>query len=482
MPSVDDLVISLRIDEGSNLAKLKKQLDALVGPEGKKEIGVGGTSLQLERTMGWIKDRMVYLTPEVIPGDPTGQKTMAASMIKQLRDFPAIGAGIVSRTGMPENYPKELERLLLTITEGNVTGRIAQNIIAWVKKAMDEAGRPGGEGWGKKVVEMIQKAGDEGQAVIAEAFRNVGFTIAEFVQAYKIKPEEIEKNQDKINEFLSSMLTGTEGAKEAYDTLTDLEEFKDIDWSNSLGALEKIADLSGVAYTRNLVKNMDYLKNSTDPNVIAMYVGYTEQILKNLTPLIESYYKVLSQGANLGLGFGGRRMKVSDITILGGPGETIKDLVQGMDPESLEKIKIINLELEKIGSLKELDQLIASAEQFGHAIMVGARIPPHIKRAIEEDPRLGFIEKTQYDLLETLGQLPDIGKAMEKVEELADDAKAGFKTLESNLIDGFAKMMVKEKLTNSQLTDLIEGILMDASEKAFEIEKKVAEQAPKPTE
>ncbi len=65
MPTVDDLVISLRIDESSNLGKLQKQLTALVGEKGDKAVGIG-LDADTKRDLKIIKDRIVKFTPSVL--------------------------------------------------------------------------------------------------------------------------------------------------------------------------------------------------------------------------------------------------------------------------------------------------------------------------------------------------------------------------------------------------------------------------------
>jgi len=73
MPTVDDLVISLTIKETGSLGKLKKEVEALTG----KRMGFGKTIpnlMYLKRDLiglkddtNWIKKRIIFLMPTVIP-------------------------------------------------------------------------------------------------------------------------------------------------------------------------------------------------------------------------------------------------------------------------------------------------------------------------------------------------------------------------------------------------------------------------------
>jgi len=72
LPTVDDLVISLRIKETGKLGQLKKQLDTLVGKTGR---GVGAGMMFMKRDLnilredtGFIKRRILFLMPTEIPG------------------------------------------------------------------------------------------------------------------------------------------------------------------------------------------------------------------------------------------------------------------------------------------------------------------------------------------------------------------------------------------------------------------------------
>jgi len=88
--SVDDLVISLTIDPGSDLGKLKKQLDALVGTgkEGEKA-EVRGAIKEIATRIRNIEWNVGKLTPLGIPGrrDIHGIRSQAASHWRRLVDF-----------------------------------------------------------------------------------------------------------------------------------------------------------------------------------------------------------------------------------------------------------------------------------------------------------------------------------------------------------------------------------------------------------
>ncbi len=72
MPTVDDLVVSVRIDETSNLGKLQKQLEALVGPKGEKAAELGmGIDPALKRDLTEIKADLMLLTPTVLTSKET---------------------------------------------------------------------------------------------------------------------------------------------------------------------------------------------------------------------------------------------------------------------------------------------------------------------------------------------------------------------------------------------------------------------------
>ena len=120
MVSVDDLIISLRIDESSNLGKLQKQLEGLVGPKGEKAVGIG-LDADTKRDLKIIKDRIVKFTPSVLMDQ--NLKEAALNLASDLKKDTGLRDVLLQRYGINilkyETFLEELFNIALGISELN---------------------------------------------------------------------------------------------------------------------------------------------------------------------------------------------------------------------------------------------------------------------------------------------------------------------------------------------------------------------------
>ena len=115
MPTVDDLIISLRIDESSNLGKLQKQLKALVGDKGDKEVALG-LDADTKRDLKIIKDRIVKFTPSVLMD--TNLKEGALALAADLKKDTALRGQLIQKYGININKYEGLLEELFNISLG----------------------------------------------------------------------------------------------------------------------------------------------------------------------------------------------------------------------------------------------------------------------------------------------------------------------------------------------------------------------------
>ena len=130
MTTVDDLIISLRIDETSNLGKLYKQLTALVGPKGDKPIQLGaGIDTSLKRDLAEIKLDLMTLTPRVmIPTKIETISRMAFGLANYLNESKSNRDLILEKFGISETILKSLEEQVLLIGAGKGDLNIEQKM------------------------------------------------------------------------------------------------------------------------------------------------------------------------------------------------------------------------------------------------------------------------------------------------------------------------------------------------------------------
>ena len=120
MPTVDDLVISLRIDESSNLGKLQKQLKALVGDKGDKQVALG-LDADTKRDLKIIKDRIIKFTPSVLMD--SNLKEAARDLAVDLKKDTALKNKLIQKYSLNinkyETFLEELFSISLGISDMN---------------------------------------------------------------------------------------------------------------------------------------------------------------------------------------------------------------------------------------------------------------------------------------------------------------------------------------------------------------------------
>jgi len=146
MVSVDNLVISLRIDETSNLGKLQKQLEALVGPKGELDLKLGdGFDPTIKRDIQFIKDRMLYLVPIVMSMDPIKIRDTSLTILKQLMEIPGLMSQLEAKFAKTPEKMKMMLDWLYKIGSGQVrmTTRVA-GTVSDINSIVFESERLGG--------------------------------------------------------------------------------------------------------------------------------------------------------------------------------------------------------------------------------------------------------------------------------------------------------------------------------------------------
>ncbi len=222
MPTVDDLIVSLRIDDTSNLGKLQKQLTALVGPKGDKPIQLGGLGAIGKTDIGWIKNKLMEISPAVLSTEITGLKESAKVSLRQLmkKNLQEI---LIGKYGIKRS---ELETWMIflskAITEQGVnTGKLA-NFIERISDMIKGAARLGGPE--KTRVTGVRAALQEKfiEEEFVRAMEDAGKFVRSQYQHYEIDPEKAIKYKDKIDKII-------EGTKEKIKELHGIEFTPDME-------------------------------------------------------------------------------------------------------------------------------------------------------------------------------------------------------------------------------------------------------------
>lgn len=202
MVSVDDLVISLRIDDTSNLGKLQKQLTALVGKDGTKKIGLEGLGGIAKTDLNWIKSKLMEISPAMLTTEVSGLKESAKTTLRQLMNK-TIRETIIAKYGIKSSMLKDWMLYLATaIKEDDVNIAKLANFIERLADLIKGGARLGG---GQKTrVSGVIKALPESfiEEEFMKALTSAGFRGRSQYQYYKVDPMTVEKHREKIDKIL----------------------------------------------------------------------------------------------------------------------------------------------------------------------------------------------------------------------------------------------------------------------------------------
>lgn len=203
MPTVDDLVISIRIDETSNLGKLQKQLTALVGPKGDKRIDFGGMGGGIIKTdLNYIKNKLMELSPTILSTDIRELKESARVSLRQLSKK-AFQEQLMTKYGIPMNKIETwMQFLINAIKEDDVnTGKLA-NFVERMADMFKGAARMGGPE--KTRVTAVDKALTEKfiQDEFVATLEKAGKIVREQRQYFEIYPKRVKEYEKKIDKAI----------------------------------------------------------------------------------------------------------------------------------------------------------------------------------------------------------------------------------------------------------------------------------------
>ena len=200
MPTVDDLVVSVRIDETSNLGNLQKQLTALVGKKGDKQIDISDLDPGLKRDIALIKDRIVKFTPTVLVGENV--KEAALNLAADLRKDENLKSVMLQRYNISidkyESFIEELFNISMGISKMNSDQ--AKGFIAEMTKfrMISDMIRGDRETLVKKLTRMKLEAGFHEK--IVDVFREAGVKLLSKPPMFELTKKSIGKSFDDVIE------------------------------------------------------------------------------------------------------------------------------------------------------------------------------------------------------------------------------------------------------------------------------------------
>jgi len=244
--SVDDLVISLRIDESSNLGKLQKQLKALVGDKGQKAVGLGlGIDPDLKRDISYIKAELSFISAQTVP-DIKNVQELQESLHRDRktleRSFDAATQRLVSQNttafqAQLEEYGVDdeaelIEQLSETVQNfigmmklgetGKLPGKIMQKIDFAAKMLI--ASEKLADGDRKGLINRMEKAIGELNVMFSKVLTKAGIQHKAEFNLYQIrrswyKKQELDSKEMKLD--MDALIGTDEDVIKAYDKIKD---------------------------------------------------------------------------------------------------------------------------------------------------------------------------------------------------------------------------------------------------------------------
>jgi len=274
MPTVDDLVVSVRIDETSNLGKLQKQLTALVGKDGTKQIDLGGLGGVSKTDLNFIKNKLMELSPITLGRENKQVRNTVKTTIRQLQKV-EIQEMLTAKYGMKKEEIQSWIAFMgqeLKDNEANISD--LSGLVREIHMAIFGAEGKGGPQ--KTSLSAIRKRLPERfmQKTLETIMEDMGEWFEGQYQFYEIDKEKVQKYRVELDTSI------TDKAKE-------IKDLEDVDVDITKEMTDELIKLSqDTRDSDEFVKKSvrDILKMGTDSAAIIekLRIGATDPILEFL--------------------------------------------------------------------------------------------------------------------------------------------------------------------------------------------------------
>ena len=323
MVSVDDLIISLRIDETSNLGKLQKQLEALVGPKGEKAATLG-IDPDLKRDLKIMKDRIIKFTPTVLVGENI--KEAALSLAGDLRTNKNLTDVMLQRYNINiDKYESFIEELLnISMGISKMNNDQSKGFIAEMNKFRMIADMIGGDRKTlvKKLTRMKLEAGFHEN--IVKAFREAGIKMLSKPLMFELTKKSIGKSfDDVVDEYKLEDPEKFTALKEIFDKNSDMLKATSEAYEYMKGEIFDITEI-----TQDMIEK--------DKDLRMIIVAQVVSAIKKSNWMVEQFYKAGKSFFTKGKRFG-----------VAGPAE-LDTVVHRFSREALEQLGLDHIVGSKI--------------------------------------------------------------------------------------------------------------------------------------
>jgi len=458
MPTVDDLIVSLRIEETSNLGKLQKQLTALVGPKGDKPILGTGVFPDLKRDISIIKGKLEYIT-HIAPGiDPAKLALSASALYKTLKD-PQMAKNILGKLGQSEEWLRDIQEILTGIATGTTEmkptkiGNLIPLLEAMVRKSPAEIGDI------RKLVTDITEAVEEfiRQKQLQEVFKEFGDSVREYYIAMS-KPikdvKDILKDDKGLQAFVEAQkeAVGKEKITELVDMIRDIKDPIEI--------LGKFKDVDILEFTK--------LPDKLKP-LAAAYIEVMKSEQVGVIDLMREFFQKIKKGS-IGLT---QKLESSSLDFLMTMDvwEQVLEEFKGKGLEFLggvdvpETARYVGIELEKGTTAGYIREMRERLRKFSHTVMLFLKTNQNLDKHIDSLDKTAKKEESTYTafgvdirkMREQTGKALTIDEMEQLNEEAREKIEEQFEEKFDEVIDANSEVMKTLEETNKSLLKDVEG-------------------------
>jgi len=352
--STADLLVSLRIDEGSNLDKLRKQLEALVGKRGEKPPEVQQIKFpKIKRALKFIKERVARITTTVIEPTRAGLKERAGQLLMSMRE-PGITQQIADKISEgSEEEVEDMARALDLISRGMFTNLDkTSRLVAKIERAIREEKMPTGDAI--TLLHSIQASMVEMQKEMVKSLKNIDADIVPLLNISNVQQEWIEDNSDILDQL-----------SDKFDALdeSDVASIKDI-FLKDLGMAERLDEALRELDIENTAKL--YLKGGLDQidedKINTLFMGWLKAIMSGemrgqmVIPqgFVNAFRKFLPR--NFRTGFA-KNFGQLDIFIIKAKEDILANLLNISESLAEKFTSLSNLELKSLASKEDVGRM-----------------------------------------------------------------------------------------------------------------------------
>jgi len=497
MPTVDDLIISLRIDDTSNLGRLQKQLTALVGEKGDKQIDLGNLDPTIKRDIELIKDRIIRFTPTVLVGENI--KEAALNLASDLRKNENLRNVMLQRYNINidkyESFIEELFNIAMGISKMNSDQ--SKGYIAEMSKfrAIADMIKGERETLVKRLTRMKLEAGFHEK--IVDAFREAGIKLLSKPPMFELTKKSIGKSFDDVIEKYEI---------EEPEKFADLKDIFDKNSDSLKGISEAYKYMKGEVFDITEI-TQDMIENDKELRMII--IAQVASAIKKSNWMVEQFYK-----AGKGFFTKGKAFAV------GGPAY-LDTIVHSFSKESLEQLgieKIVgnNIDEAMVNVLSEyktlagksevdyeltkrivkqgydelyfiveeytdeaknyIEEFLQKQEHKGKKVGLYKLLPRAVEKLLGietnlddlEETARASLEKQKKEEIEEIDEMDEVMASLQNLNDVANDIKE----IEGNSSEEIKKTQLEEKRQFDELLKAMDELKETTNDTNTEVKKK----------